>query len=229
MKKLFPILTFLIISFSAIAQDYPSFSPGVTISPNIAWASTSVNTVPSNLSASSSNAKFGYCIGVTLDYMKKETYGLCAEFRIQRLDMGYNLNSISPTGVSITNASNVFYQYIEIPVGIKMRTVEFGYSRFYAKAGLNPAICTKAEATITSNNGINNSTTAVSNISSRTTPINLGLFIGMGLEYTIAGTTALVGGLTYHYGVIDIYKDPNSTDNFTINTRYLSMDLAIKF
>ena len=226
MKKLSYIFIFLFFSSAMYAQDYPSFSPGIAFCPNLAWVSAQAN---NNFSASSDNVKFGYSIGVTLDYMVKETYGLAAEFRIQRLDMGYTFSA-----ANVKSDFNANYQYVEIPIALKMRTVEFGYTRFYAKAGIDLSVRTKSSATITINSYDASGaltktvvTTSSSNINGSSNPINMGLQIGMGFEYTLAGSTSLVGGLTYHYGIIDIYKD--SGDNYSLNTRYISLDLGVKF
>ena len=114
-----------------------------------------------------------------------------------------------------------------------MRTVEFGYTRFFAKAGVDLSVRTKSGAAVTyytyDPNGkvISTVSSGTANINAFSTPVNLGLLIGMGFEYTLAGSTSLVAGLTYHYGVLDIYKD--SGDNYSLNTRYVSLDLGVKF
>ena len=225
MKKLSYIFTFLLFSLSIHAQDYPTFSPGIDFSPNLAWVSAQANT---NYNAASDNVKFGYSIGVTLDYMAKETYGFATEFRIQTLNLGYKLSEGNST-----RDFKASYQYVEIPLALKMRTVEFGYTRFFAKAGVDLSVRTKSGAAVTyytyDPNGkvISTVSSGTANINALSTPVNLGLLIGMGFEYTLAGSTSLVAGLTYHYGVLDIYKD--SGDNYSLNTRYVSLDLGVKF
>ena len=225
MKKLSYIFTFLLFSSTIYAQDYPSFSPGIDLSPNLGWVSTQTTT---GYGASSDNAKLGFSIGVTLDYMAKETYGFATEFRIQTLNLGYKLSNGNST-----RDYNASYQYVEIPLAIKMRTVEFGYTRFFAKAGVDLAVRTKSVASTTtdtydaSGHVISSVPSPSSNINAFSTPVNLGLIIGMGFEYTLAGSTSLVAGLTYHYGVVDIYKDAG--DNYSLNTRYISLDLGVKF
>ena len=220
MKKLLLILIFSAFSFWTYSQqEYPAFSPGIRLSPNLGWISSQVNTTTPN-TISNGSPKLGYAIGIMLDYMYKENFGISTEFRVQRLDLGYKL--ISP---ALVRDFSVNYQYVEIPISLKMRTVEFGYTRFYAQAGLNLAACTKSSADVTFTPGTKQTNT---NVRSTTTPINMGLFIGMGFEYTLAGTTALCAGLSYHSGFIDIYKDP-ADDVYTINSRYISLDLGVKF
>jgi len=48
------------------------------------------------------------------------------------------------------------------------------------------------------------------NISDEVKLFTLGYFIGAGIEYSIAGSTAIVVGITYTNGFIDITPDSNN-------------------
>jgi hypothetical protein len=54
---------------------------------------------------------------------------------------------------------------------------------------------------------------------------NLGYYIGGGVEYSIGGTTAIVAGLTYKNGFLDVTEK----ENLKLTTGNLSLRLGILF
>lgn len=95
-------------------------------------------------------------------------------------------------------------QYINIPLGLKLKTNEIGYLTFFTHLGLNAGINIKAIGEIDSYE-LNNE-----NISKEIKLLNMGYFIGAGFEYSIGGNTALVLGLTYTNGFLDVTSDSDN-------------------
>ena len=89
-------------------------------------------------------------------------------------------------------------------MGLKLKTNEIGYFTFYTHLGVNTGINIKATGEV-ENYELDNT-----NISDEVKLFNLAYFIGAGAEYSIGGNTAIVLGLTYTNGFVDITKD---TDN----------------
>ena len=82
--------------------------------------------------------------------------------------------------------------------------MEIGYTKFFAHLGLNAAINIKASANLT------NTDRNDLNISEEIKFYNLGYYVGGGIEYSLGGTTAIVVGLTYKNGFVDVTSDENN-------------------
>lgn len=106
-------------------------------------------------------------------------------------------------------------QYLEIPLGLKMRTTEFGRIRYFAEPHLSLAFRTQARGTIETNIDYEKI-----NINDATTPVMLSWGIGGGAEYNISGNTSLVVGIYYSRGFTDVTKD--SGTSFRFNNQWLT-------
>ena len=117
---------------------------------------------------------------------------------------------------TILNAgSTVHYklQYINIPLGLKLKTNEIGYLTFFTHLGVNGGINIKATGEVDDFELDNE------NISEEIKLFNLGYYIGAGVEYSIGGNSAIILGLTYTNGFIDITTDNDNKitlSNFAI-------------
>ena len=97
-------------------------------------------------------------------------------------------------------------KYIEIPIGLKMRTQEFGPIRYFAEPALYFDFRADAKGTITGSPHFDQEKI---NISNDVGFLNISWALGIGVEYTIATNTTLIGGIYFQQGLIDIQKDSN--------------------
>jgi len=131
--------------------------------------------------------------------------------------------SLPDTSVKVPANSAIKYklQYITIPIGLKFTTKEIGYSRFYAHLGFSPQMNIKAMAS--------NESSAVildnDNIIKEMHFFNIGYFFGGGIMYSLGGNTAVIFGLTYTNGFVDITK--NTKDRVTTNN--VAVRVGIQF
>ncbi|MFP4620405.1 MAG: porin family protein [Bacteroidales bacterium] len=128
---------------------------------------------------------------------------------LEGLDSNY---MISPSDVT-----EYHLQYINIPIGLKFKTIEIGYIKFYAHLGFDGNINIKAKANIPHEQNID--------VTNELQWYNLGYYIGGGLEYSLGGTTAIVAGLTYKNGFLDVLEAEESK----ATTGNLSLRLGILF
>jgi hypothetical protein len=110
-------------------------------------------------------------------------------------------------------------QYISVPLGLKFKTIEIGYSTYWLNTGVNPMIRIKSRATD------EQEVFSKSDFKDETRLINMGYFIEGGLEYSLGGNTALMAGLGYNSGFIDV----TSSSESTFHTRSFSVILGILF
>jgi len=110
-------------------------------------------------------------------------------------------------------------QYIAIPLGLKFKTIEIGYSTYWLNTGISPMIRLKSS--------VSDEEEVFSKIDfkDKTSLFNVGYFIQGGLEYSIGGSTALIAGLGFNTGFIDVTESKD--DKFT--TKSFSIILGVLF
>lgn len=154
------------------------------------------------------------------------TYGLITEFRITKnyafatgLDISYRggeYSTIESDSGIIYNTTRIQrFQFVEVPISLKLKTNEIGYMKYYGTFGLLPGILVKAtEDTESSNTSLQPERSKRSN-QSDFAPFNVSLQVGLGIEYNLGGNTSLTAGLHYVNGLVDIWD---------INERQLRSD-----
>ena len=196
MKKYLFIAILALISIKAFSQS-TRFT--VFVDPQFSWMSSDIKAVESN------GSKFGVNIGLNVDKFFAPNYAIMTGISIDNTggNLKFENQKILKTGsgnVELDPGSTIHYkmQYINVPLGLKLKTNEIGYLTFFTHLGLNGGINIKATAEV---DGIDLEN---ENISEEIRLFNLGYFIGAGVEYSIGGNAALVLGLTYTNGFVDI-------------------------
>jgi hypothetical protein len=214
----------LIISFtvgamiSLHAQTNLKFS--VHVDPQFAWFSSDDNSVKPDGSI------FHMQAGLQMDYFFAENYAFELGFGINNL--GGNLLYIDSTEFSskgeilpIEPGQSVKQnlQYIDIPLGLKLKTEELGYATFFLQLGFNPMINLNAKATCIE------ASLDKEDIHESINVFCLGYHVGIGAEYKLGGSTAIIGGVRWTSGLTDV------TDNDRANVKLnaLSIHLGMLF
>ena len=215
MKKIAAILAFLfIISNVTQAQQ---FRFGFQVSPTFSWISSDDNKINGN----------GLNLGLRLGMLGEkylgegDTYafifGIGFAFNqggTLKHDTGGNLwpksdlsdPTLNTGDTPLPDGVNLKYglQYVEIPFGLKMRTQEFGYIRYFAEIPVfTLGINSQARGAISAT-GIE---VDKENISEDVNIFNISWGIGGGIEYTINENTALIGGIFFQNGFLDVTDD----------------------
>jgi len=217
-KSILIAIIFAISVVKIAAQGNVRFS--VFANPSINWFVSNDNNVVYN------DKSFGYDIGLTLDKFFAEKYAFSTGVSIgtQGGSMQYKSNPTFSTNngdVIFTPGTNVSYdlQYINVPVGLRLKSVEIGYFTIYANLGFTNSFNIKATGSSSDlMKRLDNS-----NVSKTINFYNLGYYIGAGTEYSLGGTTALIIGVNYNVGFLDI------TNNGSINSKNIALRLGILF
>ncbi len=216
-KFLSPII--LLALSTVVSGQGLSFS--VVFDPQISWMSTDSRRVEPD------GSMFGFNAGLVTDIFFADNYAFSTGISIWKT--GGNLNFLDSTSIDFGGGdteilppdTRVTYhmQYITIPLGLKLKTNEIGYIRFYAHLGINNHINIKATADASSGN-INGD-----NIKNEIQIYNMSYFIGGGMEYSLGGNTALITGIYYTNGILDLAE----TSDFRSTLNAVSLRLGIKF
>lgn len=215
MKKIAAFLSFLfLMSNFSNAQE---FRFGFQVSPTFSWIASDDNTINGNGSnlglrlgmmgekfigggdtyALLFGIGFAFNQGGTLKHDTGGNFWTKSDLSDASLNMGDNP---LPDGVNLKYG----IQYVEIPFGLKMRTQEFGYIRYYAEIPVfTLGIKTRAQGDISGTNV----SAENENIGEDVNLLNFSWGIGGGIEYTINDNTALIGGLFFQNGFMDVTDD----------------------
>ena len=208
MKKIVAIAAFLSLSLSIMAQDDLRF--GFQLSPSFSW----MNTNTSKINPSGTN--LGLKLGMTGEYYFRENYAFTSGIGFYFNNGGtllhdfggsYWPNSDLPSSLdSLPNNVKLKYsiQYLEIPAGLKLRTREFGYLRYFMEPAITIGLKTQARGTI---EGTGVKSDEKYNIRREVNSLNLAWGITAGVEYSISDNTSLVGGLGFQVGFTDATDD----------------------
>jgi hypothetical protein len=229
MKKI--IFSFLIL-FSLTAVQAQKVQMGLKFSPHLGWVKSDNKDIIENKSV-----KVGFSYGLIIDYNILENIGLS----IEPTHTLYNTNSTGKyldTTVSPTYMNSKLmwkFQYIEIPISLKMRTKQIKKMTYFGKIGIAALIKTSAKI---------NDEKANKNVNI----FNFKMQVGGGVHYSLGGNTALLLGLTFHNGFVRFNKDDTlieqskiskdadvmgmkdvSLDKTSLKPSYISLDIGILF
>jgi hypothetical protein len=218
MKRIVIISFMLGTMISLHAQTNLKFS--VHVDPQFAWFNSDDNSVKPDGSI------FHLQAGLQMDYFFAENYAFTVGFGINNL--GGNLLYADSTEFSSKGETLLVQpgqsvkqnlQYIDIPLGLKLKTEELGYATFFLQLGFNPMINLNAKATSTE------ASLDKEDIRESINSFCLGYHVGIGAEYKLGGSTALVGGLRWSSGLTDV----TGNDRANVKLNAISIHLGVLF
>ena len=216
MKKIAFLFSILILAGVELSAQ-SAFRFGFQLSPNFTWMANNERDINGN------GTNLGLKVGVVGEkFLSAQdnyllTFGIGFAFNqggTLRHDIGGDFwpNSLEETDPlrnfpdGFPDGVNLKYgiQYIELPIGLKMRTQEFGYLRYYIEPAFTLGIATQARGAV---NGAGGISTEDIDIKKDVGFFNLSLGIGAGVEYSIGENLALIGGLAFQSGFTDVSSD----------------------
>ncbi len=212
---IFTVATIL-FSLNANAQDQ-RFRIGLKFSANLSWIS------PVSRNIEKVGSSLGTSYGVMADYNFQKYYALSMEFLFTDIagSMIHTDRLQYTDSNGSTSHSNVQYdykfKYLQLPISIKFKTKEFGYWTYWAQFGLAPSFLTQATADISGKtvpfddptdirvNKTINDEFHYDNFDDKIFFMRLPLIMGAGVEYSIAGNTALYAGIRMDNNFLNIF------------------------
>ena len=181
------------------AQDTKKFRLGLQVCPNMGWITTDVKGYESD------GSRLGFRFGLLGDVQ----LGSNANYFFSTGLFLNNLGSKTKTTFTTTDSTGTVstttftgenkFQYIELPVSIKLKTNEIGYMTYYGQVGFDVGVLTAAKGKA----GDGDFADATDFVS----PIRVALAVGGGLEYNFSGNTSALVGIKYSIGFTNVNKD----------------------
>lgn len=218
-RHLFACLIILLAGSAASAQDGLKF--GIQASPTFSGMTTNNNLINRD------GSNLGLKLGLIGEYYIAETYSihtglgfhfnaggtLFYENQFDRVDIWQESLDGALTTVPDSIAGGLGYkydlQYVEIPIGLTLRTREFGYLRYYVRPAIHLGFLTQARGSVKGSGFVDDEESF--DIGKEVNGLNLGWSIGAGVEYSLSTSTALVGGLAFQSGFADVTTDKGTS------------------
>ena len=213
MKKLSLIVLMLAITTTTFAGN---FRIGLQADPFFAWIKPD-----GDEPLKQDGIKIGFTYGLITEYKFGENYSLVTGVNVESLGGKLVFNDSITLLESDTNFVQVSTQrlyklkYLTIPIAIKMTTKEIGPFKYYGQFGLDIGLRINPRAN-DKYTGIGDDAIKVQTennnqeIDGEITLFRTALVVGLGIEYTISGNTALVGGVKFSNGFSNLF--PNKID-----------------
>ncbi len=223
MKRFWLLLIVLIaIGQSAHAQGVKF---GLTASPQFAFASTFDNDV------STDGVKLGLEYGLLVDYILdiNGRYAFHTGFLHSLTGAKVAIEQTDTSGNTTIIRQDLKYQYINIPLTMRLRTNEIGYITYWGQFGLTPGINVSSRIDQSAEPDPNEVYLRENEkLGGESVLFNLSLTVGGGIEYSLGGATALMVGLQYQNGFTNVLDNDNLLDE-TINFRNLTLRAGFLF
>lgn len=240
MKKIaIAIFFFIFLNTSIFAQS--TFRFGIQASPTITWMSSSDKGINGN----GTNA--GLKLGVIGESYFAENYAFSFGINFAfnqggtlKHDVGGNLWPNSPlssdvyqTGPAMPDGVNLKYglQYVEIPLGLRLRSQEFGYLRYFAELPVfTIGFLTQSKGAIIGTD----MDTEKEDISKDVNNFAFSWGLGGGVEYSLGTQTSLTAGIYYQNYITDVTNDDGEKyverdqDGLPVTTRKENSKTLIK-
>jgi len=215
MKKIVAIAAFfgLLLNFSNAQAD---LRLGFQVSPIFSWMTTD------NVDINNNGTNLGLKLGARGEVFFRENYAFLiglgfgfnsgGQLRYTQFSDTWQRSDI-PNGVITPFPANTDLryriQYVEIPFGLKFRTNEIGYLRYYAEL---PVITLGFKSQARGQIQYSNINEDKIDIKKEVTPLSLSWGVGGGVEYSVSEGTSLIGGVSFQRGFTDVTKNYDNVD-----------------
>jgi hypothetical protein len=200
--------------------DDKNFHFGLYVMPGLYIPTTSSNTTSGNVTYSNSGnaAGFGFGYGINLEFYFTPNYGLATGLGVNQFAVNYtNVTDTTFSGRPVRSTTTVHQetvQYLQLPFLLKLRTNSIGSIKYFGQFGLGAGflLSAKDNPTVTYDN-ITSTTTTTTNVDiyKKSDFVRLSLQVGLGLEYSLAGTTSIQASINYDNAFTNVNSDGNNS------------------
>ncbi|MDQ3190346.1 MAG: PorT family protein [Bacteroidota bacterium] len=255
-KNITVLTVLLLLINGANAQDFKKFRFGLKAAPNISWLKPDNPRFESKKDANKAALKFSY--GLMTEFALSENYSFVTGLEVTTVggslnfpDSAYYKAGATPDTLFVLAKRTYHFQYVDIPLTLKMRTNEIGYMKYFGQFGFNLGFKSKVrandkgsftDATFRQGNEVERPESL--DISKDTQLFRIALNLGAGIEYNLVGNTALVVSVNYSNGFTNALKkksndimDKTTADSFNehknleqkATTNYVALNIGILF
>jgi hypothetical protein len=242
MKNKILILTLLFFTALSNAQT-PATTPGTTTpkdnneeskfrlglraSPTFGWIKSDKNKI-----VTGNGVSLGFNWGLIADIKFADNYFFSTGLDVVHapIKMMHVSDLIDNKDTNTNVEFNYRTRYIGIPITLKLKTKEVNYMRYYGQFGIEPQFNILKNLQVSKGDYAGQDKAAPKDVVFKNYDANinflrLGVVVGGGVEYSLGGKTALLGGITFNGGLTDI----SSEKDLKIVNNYIAINLGVLF
>lgn len=238
-NKPFLLLLLLLAGFQVQAQN-SGFRLGIRFAPNLATNRVTDMVDTDNLDFETNRSGLRFSAGLTGDFYFGKNYSFYTGLWYTTYRLGLKMNG---TGLQAGRSASCIYnmQHVQVPIALKLFTNEIAtdmklYFVLGGTAGIKISEKEK-EWEATSDRRLPELSMEKPTKGKAASFADVGLLLGMGVEYQLGENTSLFGGLSYNRGLLNvaskkgpIYVNQRDSDNFyKISTNLISLEVGLKF
>ncbi len=197
MKKILLTIAFVIaLTINASAQ-YKPFQFGLKVEPGIGWAKLNSEHLSNN------KTKMNFNWGFVGNFYFVENYGLSTGFNVKFMNYEYSFETSSDINNTLngTLTRTIKNQYLEIPLGLTMRTEKIGDLRILGNVSYGLGFLLNVNEK--NYNSKQEEVIMVTNYNK----IRHALIVKLGVEYYIHKSSCLTAALVFNNNFVNIYED----------------------
>jgi hypothetical protein len=226
MKRIFLTFGLMCIVFAGVqAQQSPFFRFGMTISPNLG------SMRPDTRNYESEGIKLGFSYGAVGDFRLGDYYSISSGILVSHAGGKLSFTDAMPPHGVVEMNRTYSLSYLEVPLTLKMHTMQIGYFTYFGRFGFAPSFNISAETTTDFKDGLGRENSITQDSKDDIRFLRAALVIGIGTEYSLGGRTALLLGFTYNNGFSNVLKGDNTVSGSkqsAINN-FFELNLGVMF
>ena len=188
---------FVIIAMTINASaQYKPFQFGLKVEPGVGWAKLNSEHLSNNKS------KINFNWGFVGNFYFVENYGLSTGFNVKFMNNEYSFTDNRPeANANSTITRTIKNQYLEIPLGLTMRTEKIGDLRILGNVGYGMGFLLNTNE---KNYDINKEEVLME---TKYNKLRHALIVKLGVEYYVHKASCLTAALVFNNNFANIYKD----------------------
>ncbi|MBR5781127.1 MAG: PorT family protein [Bacteroidales bacterium] len=196
MKKIFMTLFVIIAMTINASAQYKPFQFGLKVEPGVGWAKLNSEHLSNNKS------KINFNWGFVGNFYFVENYGLSTGFNVKFMNNEYSFTDNRPeANANSTITRTIKNQYLEIPLGLTMRTEKIGDLRILGNVGYGMGFLLNTNE---KNYDINKEEVLME---TKYNKLRHALIVKLGVEYYVHKASCLTAALVFNNNFANIYKD----------------------
>lgn len=207
-KIIYLMLFFMMLTFNVKAQ-YKPFQFGLKVAPGFSWIETNTNGLDK------ASGEFNFNWGFVGDFYFVENYGISTGFDVISLNGSYTFDNTLSDG---NWKNDVRLKYLQIPVGLKMRTAKVGDMRIFGHVAYGLGFLLGSD--ITTYNG---DVKCINDV--KCNNLRSALIVKLGIEYQVFGSSCITAALSLN----DNFNDVIGKCSFDHDIKCSSINFEIGF
>jgi hypothetical protein len=197
--KIFHTIGCLLLTFTCLSQNN-DWKFSINASPAISWGKASGD-------IKSDGSRFSFDVSVHAEKYFRERYAYFVGVSFFGMSGAFKNNSTSPislksenSSLNIGNSASYFIQYLTLPVGIKLKTSQYGSLSYYFQGGLLPGVRVGSSIAIEDQKH---------SLSKDLNLMTCAVQLSTGVLYPVSADNHVKAGITFNYFFVDAFSASN--------------------